>query len=105
MKLPLLIAAVIVGIVFAASLALSDNAFGQTICADRAQVTADLLKQYKESPRGLGITNSGAVLELLRTPSGSTFTIIVTTPNGLTCLVAAGEGWEALPLPVKGEGS
>ncbi len=32
-----------------------------------------------------------------------TWSLLVTHPNGQSCLVAAGEAWENLPLPVKGQ--
>jgi len=31
-----------------------------------------------------------------------TFTIILTRPNGLTCVMAAGENWEDLPKRLTG---
>jgi hypothetical protein len=36
------------------------------------------------------------VVEILTSGPGSTFTIIVTMPNGMTCMVAAGNSWENL---------
>ena len=35
-------------------------------------------------------------MEVLTSPDGGTWTIIVTTPQGFACLVAAGEGWHPL---------
>ena len=40
-----------------------------------------------------GVTANGGLLEVLTTKDGSTWTIILSTPRGLTCLTAAGEGW------------
>jgi hypothetical protein len=39
------------------------------------------------------VTNSGGLVEVLSDGKGGTWTIIVTTPQGMSCLVAAGEGW------------
>jgi hypothetical protein len=33
---------------------------------------------------------------VLTTGNGTTWSIIVTTPQGMSCLVAAGEGWKAM---------
>jgi hypothetical protein len=41
------------------------------------------------------------VFEVLASPSGS-FTIILTQPNGLSCVMAAGENWENLPKRLAG---
>ncbi len=48
----------------------------------------------------MGVSKDGGLVEVLTSGPGSTFTIIVTMPNGLTCMVAAGDSWESLaPLP------
>jgi len=44
----------------------------------------------------LGVTNNGGLVEVLSTNEGTTWSIIVTAPDGKSCLVAAGEGWRAL---------
>ncbi len=57
-------------------------------------------RKYQEAPIGAGVTNSGGLVEVLTTSDGSTWTIIVTTPQGVSCLVATGEGWRTLkPKP------
>ena len=76
-------------------------AAGQGIaCIDRDAVIEQLDRKYQEAPVAVGITNSGDLVEVLTTSDGSTWTIIVTTPQGMSCLVAAGEGWRTLkPKP------
>lgn len=74
----------------------STTAFAQSQCNDRDSVIALLAKKYKEAPVALGVTNTGGLVEVLSTGNGDTWTIIVTTPQGLSCLVAAGEGWHAI---------
>jgi hypothetical protein len=39
------------------------------------------------------VTHNGGLVEVLSTGNGTTWSIIVTTPTGMSCLVAAGEGW------------
>jgi len=68
-------------------------------CAQRDDVVGDLSRTYEEMPRGLGVTGSGGVIEVLTSPSGDTWSIIVTWPNGRSCLVAAGESWQNLDAP------
>ena len=55
-----------------------------------------LAKKYAEAPVGLGVTSMGGLVELLTTKDGLTWTIIVSTPDGASCLVASGEGWRRL---------
>ncbi len=72
-------------------------------CAPRDTVLGHLAKKYGEAPVAIGVTNKGGLVEVLTTSDGNTWTIIVTTPQGLSCFVAAGEGWRSRQ-PVKPEG-
>ncbi len=74
------------------------------LCVERAALIRQLASKYEEAPVGIGLTAAGGVIELLTSQRGSTWTIIVTRPDGITCLFAAGEGWEAVPRPPVGVG-
>ncbi len=56
-----------------------------------------LAQKYQEVPVAIGVTNRGGLVEVLTTGDGKTWTIIISTPDGQSCLVAAGEGWRAVP--------
>ncbi len=71
------------------------------MCGERRAVVANLEKIHSEAPVSIGLASNGAVIEVLASPSGS-FTIILTQPNGLTCVMAAGENWENLPKQLAG---
>ena len=66
-------------------------------CASRSRVLDLLSSKYAEAPVALGRTEDGRVLEVLSSLDGKTWTIIVTMPDGTSCMVAAGKGWERLP--------
>lgn len=83
----LLIAMVIAGI--AAAQAQSGS------CSPRQKVVDTLAQKYKESRRSIGVATKGRVMELFASESGS-WTIVVTYPNGMTCLVASGQAFEAV---------
>ena len=81
---------------YAAGLALiSSSAVAQTQCNERAEVLKLLAQKYEEAPIAAGVTSSGGLVEVLTNGKGETWTIIVTSPQGTSCLVAAGEGWQA----------
>ncbi|MHA1153368.1 MAG: hypothetical protein ACTSQ7_12030 [Alphaproteobacteria bacterium] len=65
-------------------------------CDQRARVIGHLAQKYKEAPVAIGVTTTGGMVEVLTTGDGGTWTIILSNPNGTSCLVAAGEGWRAL---------
>ncbi len=71
----------------------SFEAAAQTACSPRTDVVGRLAKKYGEAPVAMGVTNKGGLVEVLTTGDGNTWTIIVSTPNGTSCMVAAGEGW------------
>jgi len=71
-------------------------ATAQPQCDQRDSVLQVLQQKYKEAPVALGVTHNGGLVEVLTTGNGNTWSIIVTTPQGMSCLVAAGEGWKAM---------
>ena len=66
----------------------------QAPCVQRADMLNGLDGYYTEAPSAMGLSNNGGVVEVLTSPEGKTWTIIVTLPNGTSCLIAAGENWE-----------
>ncbi len=81
--------------------AFSPPAQAQDLFGERRAVVANMEKTYSEAPVSIGLASSGAVIEVLASLSGS-FTIILTQPNGLSCVMAAGENWENLPKRLAG---
>ena len=67
----------------------------QAKCAPRAAILSSLGSSYSEAPVGVGVTQQGALVEVLASDSGS-WSIIVSSADGVACLVAAGEGWRVL---------
>lgn len=84
-----------------ASLACAAPAQAQVqTCDQRQNVIGHLAKKYQEAPVAVGVTSTGGLVEVLTTSSGDTWTIIVSSPNGVSCLLAAGEGWRAIEFEV-----
>lgn len=65
-------------------------------CAPRDRVVERLATTYGESRQSIGIGQQGMVIETFASGDTGTWTITVTTPNGMTCLVASGQAWEHL---------
>lgn len=65
-------------------------------CAPRDDVVQRLTQTYGETRKGIGIANRGAVMEVFAADATGTWTITVTLPNGMTCLIASGQSYEAL---------
>lgn len=65
-------------------------------CNERDNVLNLLGKKYGETVSAIGVANTGGLIEVLHDPKDGSWTIIMTTPQGMSCLVAAGEGWRNL---------
>ena len=74
----------------------SSAALAAPQCNTRDYVLGLLSDKYSEAPIAIGVANNGGLVEVLATGDGDTWSIIITTPQGMSCLVAAGEGWQAL---------
>jgi hypothetical protein len=77
-------------------------AAAQTVCAEHAEVVKELGARHAETPIALGLAANGGVIEVFSTGDGSTWTMVITMPDGMTCMMAAGESWETLPANVPG---
>ena len=63
-----------------------------TSCGERQTVINSLKKDYKEVQDSIGISNGGGLIEVFLSPEGS-FSITLTNPNQITCIISAGEHW------------
>lgn len=75
----------------------TQHAFAQQAgrnCADRARVLAQLTEKYGEARQGMGLAANNTVVEVFASQDTGTWTITVTSPNGMTCLVASGQAYE-----------
>lgn len=68
----------------------------ELFCGDHTQITNRLGKSYAESRIGFGRLDDSRLVEIFASPQG-TWSLLVTWPNGPTCLVASGAGWQDLP--------
>ena len=78
------------------------TASAQSLCTTRAEVTKQLDSRYSEAPVAIGLSRNGGVVEVFSTSDGSTWTMIITMPDGTSCMMAAGEAWETLPALLRG---
>ena len=75
--------------------ATSDTALSAA-CAKRADMLAQLSVKYSEEPVAIGLATNGTIVEILASGNGGSFTILYTMPNGVTCMMAAGQNWEMI---------
>ena len=66
----------------------------QVHCALRNSVTTGLSQKYKEQLVAGGLQDSQHLLEVWASSETGTFTIIMTLPNGTSCIVASGTDFQ-----------
>lgn len=73
-------------------------------CGARSFIIDQLAARYGESRTAIGIAANNMVMELFANAESQSWTIAVSDPNGQTCLLASGQGFEALAdvLPKQG---
>lgn len=74
-------------------------ALGLGPCETRDAMVATLAERYREVPVALGVTKAGSLVEVLQNVANETWTLIVTSPQGISCLVFSGDGWREQKHP------
>ncbi|MDO9604970.1 MULTISPECIES: hypothetical protein [Pseudomonadota] len=73
-------------------------------CGTRDLVLGQLTEKYGETRRSMGLAANNGVVEVFASPASGSWTITVTLPDGVMCLVASGHSYEAVTeeLPARG---
>jgi len=65
-----------------------------TSCADRTMIVERLSQKYGETRQSAGLNQNNGMVEVFASSDTGTWTILVTMPNGMSCLMAAGKAWQ-----------
>ncbi len=84
--------ALLLGAVAAGSAAATEQP--PAACGPHTDVIKALGDKFHETQSATALTSTGTLLEVLTASDGSTWTIIVSRPDGLSCVVAAGQNWQ-----------
>ena len=66
-------------------------------CHSHSDLAEMLNQKFAEQPTAAGLQSNGHLLEVYVANDGTSWTIVVTRPDGWSCIVAVGEHWEAVP--------
>lgn len=78
--------------------ALSQPTLAQAVCGDRTKIVDRLESTYQEKATAFGLIGDSSVIELYVSDTGS-WTLLITYPTGVSCLIAAGDNWEFMLDP------
>ncbi len=63
------------------------------VCMNHKNLVSFLSDRYSEAPRALGLVEDRGLMEVYVSDKG-TWTIVLTTAQGIACILAAGDTWE-----------
>ena len=72
------------------------------MCGPNEQVFANIEQKLNEVPVSGGVTENGNLLQILLSKSGE-WSVFVTFPTGLSCLVALGNAWKDIVPEIKSQ--
>ncbi len=76
----------------------------QLACGTYDNVVDHLSEKYGETRYGVGLSGPKRIFELYVNETTGTWTILSTTPNGWTCIMAVGTNWfNTTPSPNHGD--
>ncbi len=68
----------------------------QPVCMPHDDFRMELQRNFLEAPVAISIANNGALIELYAKRDKSSWTLVMTRPGGLSCVLVAGEEWNDL---------
>lgn len=76
----------------------ANHAFAQNNrnCGNRDKIVERLAEGYGESRQSIGLGTQNRVVETFANPETGSWTITITMPNGVMCLMASGHAFETV---------
>lgn len=63
-------------------------------CGMRDEIVQRLNLQFDEQRVGFGVNKHGLLMELFKAEGAGSWSVLITRPDGVSCLVDAGDGWQ-----------
>ena len=101
---PILFAGVFAGMAMMSAASVTPADAASNLCTKRAAMVDALARKYHEERRGIGIASRAGVMEFYVSQTG-TWTVLMTMPNGVSCILAAGRDWEEIAATPAGTNS
>ena len=75
------------------SMLVNSDSAQAAVCMKHKNLVTFLSDRYSEAPRALGLVEDRGLMEVYVSTKG-TWTIVMTTAQGVACILAAGDTWE-----------
>jgi hypothetical protein len=90
--------AIVTGVAAAAVVLAGAAAASPVYCGPRQAMLTKLADSLHEQPSSIALTSDGQILEVLKSDADLAWAILITTPQGLSCVIAEGESWQSKKL-------
>lgn len=80
-----------------AVLAFCSPAHAESTCPPRDELLQELAQKYGEERRSVSVIPGHGLAEMYANPETGSWTFVVTTPGGRTCVLAAGAFYQETP--------
>ena len=100
--MPALVLATVAGIALPAAPAEAQMTNVQMVCGNRADMVRQLGEKYGETRRSMGLAEGRGVVELYASEETGSWTILMTSPQGIACMMAAGQAFQDEPVQAAG---
>jgi hypothetical protein len=97
-----LVVSIFIGMALSATPARAQLMRSQMMCGKRIDMVRQLGEKYGESRRSMGLAGRRRVIELFASEVTGSWTILLTSPQGTACLMAAGEAFQVEPVRAVG---
>lgn len=73
-------------------------------CAPRAALVTQLETAYGETLSARGLQSAESLIEVFASPQSGSFTVLMSRPDGVSCIISTGTHWLIEPAPPAKEG-
>lgn len=80
----------------------ADAALAAPACASHEALSKQLEQRYAEVPIAMGLASSGKVIQVFASADGASWTVVLTHPDGTSCIAAAGRYWQTVTAKALG---
>jgi hypothetical protein len=74
----------------------ANAALAAPVCASDEAVSKELESRYGEVPVARGLASDGKLLQVFASEDGISWTVVLTRPDGVSCIAATGRFWQTV---------
>ena len=74
----------------------ANTARADPACASHEAVSNQLEQRYAEVPIAMGLENNGKLVQVFASADGVSWTLVLTQPDGTSCIAASGRYWQTV---------